>query len=253
MRKFCLILFIILFSKTLLFAQSDPTQIFKQANEFYAQKDYIKAIENYNHLVNQGIISANIYFNLANSYYRNNNIGKAILYYNRAKRLDPNDYDINSNLQIAKLKTIDKIQPLPKFFLTAWVEDISKSQSPETFGVLSIIFSFLGFGLLTLYIYSRKAKWKRISFFSGIVSLLIMIAFLLLAFKGNSYRLSDNEGIVIPASVYIKSSPDKSSTDLFILHEGTEIEVLDKVSNWSRIRIANGNQGWIEDMDFEKI
>ncbi|HOV92812.1 MAG TPA: tetratricopeptide repeat protein [Candidatus Kapabacteria bacterium] len=253
MKKRAIYILLIIFSNSLLFAQTNPQQIFKEANQYYAQKEYVKAIEKYEHLIKQGNVSANIYYNLANAYYRNNNIGKAILNYKRAKKLDPSDYDINFNLQLAQLKIIDKIQPLPKFFLSKWIEDISKSQSPETFGIIAIIFSFIGFGLLTIYIFARKSGAKKASFFSGIASLVIMIAFVLLAFQSNSYRTSDKEGVIISPTAYIKSSPDQTAMDLFILHEGTEIEVLDKVANWSKIRIANGNQGWIEDNKFEKI
>ncbi len=253
MKKTAIFIFFIIFSNSFLFAETNPHQIFNEANAYYSQKDYTKAIEKYEQLIKQGNISANIYYNLANAYYRNNNIGKAILYYNKAKRLNPNDDDINLNLQLAKLKTVDRIQPLPKFFLSKWIEDISKSQSPETFAIFAIIFSFIGFGLLTIYIYARKSSTKKLSFFTGIASLIIMIAFVLLAFQSNSYRTSDKEGVIISASAYIKSSPDQTATDLFILHEGTEIEVLDKVANWSKIRIANGSQGWVENNKFEKI
>lgn len=253
MKRIAIYLFFILFSNLLIFAQTNHEQVFKEANQHYAQKEYAKAIEKYEQLIKQGNTSANIYYNLGNAYYRNNNIGKAILYYNKAKRLAPNDEDINSNLQLAKLKAIDKIQPLPKFFLSKWVEDISKSQSPETFAILAIIFSFIGFGLLTIYLFARKSGAKKISFFTGIVSLIIMIAFVVIAFQSNSYRTSDKEGVIISASAYIKSSPDQTATDLFILHEGTEIQVLDKVANWCKIRIANGSQGWIENSKFEGI
>lgn len=253
MKKSAIYILLIIFSNSLLFSQTDALQIFKEANEYYAKKDYSAAIEKYEQLINQGNISANIYYNLANAYYRNNNIGKAILNYKRAKKLNPSDYDINFNLQLAQLKIVDKIQPLPKFFLSKWIENISKSQSPETFGIIAIIFSFIGFGLLTIYIYARKSSAKRVSFFAGIASLVVMLAFVLLAFNSNSYRMSDYEGVIISPSAYIKSSPDQTATDLFILHEGTEIEILDKVANWSKIRIANGNQGWIEDGNFEKI
>lgn len=253
MKKSAIYILLIIFSNSLLFAQANPQQIFKEANQYYAQKDYVKAIEKYENLIKQGNFSANIYYNLANAYYRNNNIGKAILYYHKAKRLNPNDEDINANLQLAKLKSIDKIQPIPQFFLSKWIENISKSQSPETFGIIAIIFSFIGFGLLTIYIYARKSGTKKLSFFGSIAALIIMILFIITAFQSNTYRTSDKEAVIISASAYIKSSPDQTATDLFILHEGTEIEVLDKVANWSKIRIANGNQGWIEDGNFEII
>jgi len=116
MKKIAIYILLIIFSNSLLFSQTDASQIFKEANEYYAKKDYSAAIEKYEQLINQGNISANIYYNLANAYYRNNNIGKAILNYKRAKKLDPSDYDINFNLQLAQLKIVDKIT------MSVWVK-----------------------------------------------------------------------------------------------------------------------------------
>lgn len=251
MRSFILILFFG-FNLLTLFGQ-EAEDAFKKANDLYGKKEYEKAAVIYKDLLEKGYSNSEIYYNLGNAYYKMEMIPEAILFYEKAKKTDPDDEDVQLNLRMAKLQTVDKIEQVPKVFYVKWYESLLEHYHSSLFSGIMIVFIWLLFMSLAGFLKFRRPVAKKTLFaFSGI-SLVIVILSFTLAVQSHEEEKTKDEGIIFSTSVYVKSSPDEEGTNLFILHEGTKAEVLDEVDNWEKIRIANGNVGWVPNGTLEMI
>ena len=252
MRKILTISMMILFLTITLFAESVDKK-FKGANDFYKKNKYNEAIAEYNEILDKGYESSDLYYNLGNAYFKAGKIADAILFYERAKRLAPHDEDIEFNLKIANLKIVDKFNEVPKLFFIEWYENIYGMFSSDSWAVLIIIFSFLTFTLLLGYFLIWNILARKLFFFGAVFSLFFTVACVIFAMEQSSIEGTRDSAIIFSPSVYIKSSPDKTSTDLFILHEGAKVKILDEVGGWKKIRIADGNVGWLPNKTIEVI
>lgn len=231
------------------FSQTDP----EQANSAYSSGNFEEALELYKKLTDENGESAEIYYNIGNCYYKLNKVASAILYYERAHLLDPGDKDIRFNLEIAKLKTVDKIEPVGEFFLTEWFHGIQNSMSTNDWSYFAGICFILLIACLFLFFFSRKIFLKKLGFFTGVL-LLVLVVFGNIFANNQKRKLTQrNSAIIFSPTTTIKSSPDNSGTDLFILHEGTKVEVKSTLSGWSEIETADGNVGWIKSNEIEVI
>jgi tetratricopeptide (TPR) repeat protein len=228
-------------------------EVVQQANEAYTQGEFDRAIDLYQKVIEENGVSADAYYNIGNSYYRTNKIASAILYYERALLLSPGDKDIRFNLEIAKLKTVDKIEPIDEFFLTDWYIAVQDLYSTNQWSKIAFTCFILFIGALVLFFFTRKIFIKKLGFYSGIVLLVFVVLANIFAYNQKK-KLSDRKtAIVFAATVNIKSSPDNSGTDLFILHEGAKVKIKNQLGNWKEIETADGNVGWIKSTDMEII
>lgn len=242
---FKIILLITFTSSSLIANNRTNYELFQKANQYYKEKKFSKAITTYNELINKGIVNSDIYYNLGNAYFKNAQVAEAILFYERALKLNPDDEDIKFNLKIANLKIVDKINPVPKLFFIEWYESAYKTFSSETWAKLLVITIWSFFSLLLIYFLVYNITIRKIAFFSSLFSLILIILFTIFAAEQYSNENSKNEAIILSPTVYVKNSPDEKSTDLFILHQGTKVKILDKVDTWNKIKIEDGNIGWI--------
>ena len=225
----------------------------KEAEEAYAKEDYTQAIELYESVLKSYGESAMVYYNLGNAYYKAGKVAPAILNYERALLLNPGDSDTRFNLQVARQKTVDKIEPIGEFFLTRWigtVEDVYSADGWAKWGVASFV---LFIGCLVLFFFSKWIRLKKIGFFAGICFLLISLVANLFADGQQDKLLHRADAIVFASTVTVKSSPDASGTDLFILHEGTKVTIKSTLGEWSEIQLEDGNVGWIPSREIQQI
>ena len=225
----------------------------KEAEEAYAKEDYTQAIELYESVLKSYGESAMVYYNLGNAYYKAGKVAPAILNYERALLLNPGDSDTRFNLQVARQKTVDKIEPIGEFFLTRWigtVEDVYSADGWAKWGVASFV---LFIGCLVLVFFSKWIRLKKIGFFAGICFLLISLVANLFADSQQDKLLHRADAIVFASTVTVKSSPDASGTDLFILHEGTKVTIKSTLGEWSEIQLEDGNVGWMPSKEIQQI
>ena len=225
----------------------------KEAEEAYAKEDYTQAIELYESVLKSYGESAMVYYNLGNAYYKAGKVAPAILNYERALLLNPGDSDTRFNLQVARQKTVDKIEPIGEFFLTRWigtVEDVYSADGWAKWGVASFL---LFIGCLVLFFFSKWLRLKKIGFFAGICFLLISLVANLFADSQQDKLLHRADAIVFASTVTVKSSPDASGTDLFILHEGTKVTIKSTLGEWSEIQLEDGNVGWMPSKEIQQI
>ena len=224
-----------------------------QADSLYAAEHYQQAAQQYEILLKQGS-SADLYYNLGNAYYRMDNITQAIIAYERALLLDPGDKDIRMNLQLARTKTIDKIMPESEFIFLTWYLSIVSLFSIDNWAYMGVFSLLLVILLALVYLFADLVWLRKIGFFGGIMFLFVFLLCNLFAWQQKQTIDERTGAVVIPSAVNVKSTPAKNGTDLFILHEGTKVTVVDaSMKEWCEIRVADGKQGWVESKQLEII
>jgi len=232
---------------------SSKAQTLEEATAAYSSGEFGKATEMYESLLKANGESAEIYYNIGNCYYRLNKTASAILNYERALLLNPGDKDIRTNLEIARLKAIDRIEPVGEFFLTEWMTGIQNLFNSNAWSYIGIVCFLILIGCLVSFFFSRKIFLKKCGFYIGIGMVVLCICCNVFAYSQKKKLTNRNTAIVFAATVTIKSTPDNSGTDLFLLHEGTKVTVKSKLGDWNEIETADGNIGWIKIEDLEVI
>ena len=232
---------------------TDVNLIITRANKAYTDGLYTNALELYKQVLKEGYESPGLYYNIGNVYYKLNDFTSAILYYEKAKKLSPGNEDIAYNLKVADSKIADKIEPIPEMFYRRWYFSLARNFSTDTWAKTGIISFVLTLFFAALYFISRIITIRKLGFWLAIS--LFCISSLCFLFAYQDYLLVKNhdEAIIFTPTVTIKSSPDEKSIDLFVLHEGTKVELLDQIGNWFEIRIANGSIGWLPSSSIERI
>ena len=232
------------------FAESSAG-LYTIGNDAYKAKNYQQAIDAYQKLISEGYRNAAVYYNLGNSYYKTDQISLAILNYERALRLAPSDEDIRFNLKLANLKTVDRITPVPQLYIIAKWEGMVGSQSSGTWAIFSLASLWLAMIAFAVYLFIGSVR--RLGFFSGMTLLLFSLFFFYLSYTQSQTEYGASQAILTAANTYIKSAPDASGTDLFMIHEGVKLNILDKVGEWSKVRLADGKVGWVQQGTFSVI
>ncbi len=231
----------------------EQTSIFDSANASYSNGRYEKAIQQYEQLVAMNSESSELYYNLGNAYYKNNQLGRAILNFERAKKLNSKDEDLIFNLKLANQKTEDKIDSAPQFFLKDWKNSIINLLSEKAWSIICILLFGFSLILFSIFLLSTKNGFKKLGFFSGIGCIILTVISIFIANKKYEQTINRNEAIITSATATITGSPNVKGTKLFILHEGTKVEVTQEQNDWTEIKIANGNVGWIKSDFLQKI
>ena len=225
----------------------------KEAENAYSQEDYTKAIELYESVLGEYGESANVYYNLGNAYYKAGKVAPAILNYERCLLLNPGDTDARFNLELVRQQTTDKIEPLGEFFLARWFHAIQDLGSSNSWAKLGVVCFILFIGCLVLFFFARWIRLKKIGFYCGLCLLALMIISNIFAGNQKDKMVNRNRAIVFAPTVTVKGSPDASGTDLFVLHEGTDVTIKSTLGEWSEIVLADGNVGWMPSKDIQKI
>ena len=237
-----------------IFSNDTPGDITKaEGDSAYIKEDYATAIQVYETLLKNGE-AADVYYNLGNSYYKIGEIAKAVLNYERALLLQPGNNDIRANLEVARAKTIDKVEPVPEVFFVSWTKSLINSMSVDAWATWGIISFILFIVALYFFIFSKQIMWKKAGFISGIIFLIITICTNLFASEQKEHLVNRNEAIVMNPSVTVRSTPSESGTSLFILHEGRKVSIKDNsMKEWKEIRLEDGKVGWVPASAIEVI
>ena len=235
----------------LLVAQNEL--LFSQANEAYNKGDYTKAAELYEKIEKTGNVSENLYFNLANSYYKLQKVAPSIYNYEKALSISPNNQDILDNYRFAQNMRLDQIDSLPQGFLTRVYHKLVKLWSIDVWAWLAILFIFF-FAICFVFFYRAKFSQERKVLFGGwTLSLFISLICLIFAYQTESYNESTQFAIIYSSEVAIQSEPNLRSEMVFKLHEGTKVQVLDIVDDWKKIKLTDGKIGWIPKKELKEI
>lgn len=228
--------------------------LWNSANEAYSDGRWTEAIDDYRMISDSGLESAALYCNTGDAYFKDGNTPMAILFYERALKLDPSYDDARYNLDLLNGSIQDRIDPVPELILKTWARNLCYITDSDTWAALFLVFSAVFLALILVFLLAATVGARRAGFFGGIAALLLALAALSFSsWQKNDYMKAD-EAIIMRPVTSVKSSPSgESSTDLFILHEGTKVKLIDQVGNWTNIELADGRQGWIAMDDIEII
>lgn len=222
-----------------------PEELLAKANSLYNESAYDSAATVYRSIIDQGYSSAALYYNLGNTYYKLKNYPLAVYYYEKSLKLEPNNEDTQHNIEIAKVFLTDKIEAVPELFIKTWWNRLSNLFTANISAIISL--AALGLLLICLFLYltAKTRILKKSMFFTGIILIILTVCSMSISAKRYDYIKSNDEGIVIIPTITIKSSPSASSVDLFVLHEGAKVKILDETDSWEKIKISNGSIGWL--------
>lgn len=241
--KVSLVIFILFMLSTTLSAQE---KVFDQANQLYNDGKYEQAVEKYQAILNAKFESPELYYNLGNAYAKLDELGEAVYFFEKAKKIAPDDEDIQNNLAFVQNMVVDDITPLPKIGLDAFLNKTSALLNVNQWAKFAVGMSLLFILMFLLYYFTYQSLLKRIFFTGILLSIFLFSGSLYFAFHQDNYLKNNQEAIVFATEVTIKSEPLDDSENIFLLHEGTKVVVLETVDNWNKIKLADGKLGWIK-------
>lgn len=228
------------------YAQQDAERWFEQANAAYNAGSYDTALMLYDQVVATELESVPLYFNMGNAYYKMREYPMAIYYYEKALKIDPSNEDVRTNLAIANLAIVDKIEEVPQSFIVKGWNGLKNAFSGQQWTVLSLVAFALLLVSAFLFLRARRMGMRKLGFFMGLVMLLVFALSVIFAAQLKQASMTEDQAIIMAPTVTVKSTPNEVSVDLFVLHEGTKVEILDHADGWNKIKIGNGSIGWLQ-------
>lgn len=242
---------------------ASASDLSQKADSAYNKENYTEAIDYYLQSIAADGVSSDIYYNLGNAYYRENKIGKAIICYERALKIDPSNTDARINLEFVKTRIEDAPED-DSSFLSNLHYRISSLMNPNSWAVVALVLFIVLLGAVALYIFSSNTTIRKVGFFGGIVFIVVFIYTIVIAAQTSSEPFRHDTAIVIVPTTNLSSAPRLSNSQaekVVPIHEGTKVTILDSVSTpdnphvgkWYDVKINNSSRAWLNADDVEKI
>ena len=248
--RYIIVLFVLLIST---FVKAEVNASFESANKLYSDGKYEEAINEYEAILANNELHTDIYFNLGNAYYKIDNIPAAILNYEKALKLKPDNEDAIYNLAMANKKTVDKIERLPELFIGSTWRNLVTSRTVNGWASYCVGLLFLALIFLVGYLWMSTPLIKRVNFYAGVFFFLASLFGWLMASQHQSIINESAEAIIFASTITVQSEPNENAEKLFTLHEGTKVNLLEESNSWSKIKLPNGNVGWIQSESLKGI
>ena len=239
-----IIALLLFFTSTILLAQT-ADEMFTNANTLYKEGKYQEAIKLYEDIVATKNVSSELYYNLGNTYYKLNKVAECIYNYEKSIQLDPLNQDAQNNLIIAKRLTLDRIEELPKSVFQKLNENFLQKFTYNTWAIIVVFLSFLASFLFLMYYFSYNSSKKRLYFTTSILSFLLLIISIVITVTQYNQSNKNIEAIIFSEEIEIKNAPTNDANEIFTLHEGTKVKILDTVDDWKKIKLVDGKTGWM--------
>lgn len=246
------LLFLLLITTNLTIGQNIQ-ELFNSANDLYRQEKIEQAIEIYQKIESKGMVSSELFYNLGNSYYKLNKVGPSIFYYEKALELNPLNQDVKNNLVFAKRLALDNIEELPKTVFQKININFLQKISYNQWAIVVIIFSLLGSVLFIVFYFANTPSKKRFYFVLSSLNFVLLILFFSITYQQYTFTKNNKAAIVFAEKTEIRNAPTLNSNQVFTLHEGTMVTVLDVIDDWKKIKIADGKQGWIISSEIKEL
>lgn len=242
------LIYILILLTNVIFAQNNAKVQFDAANELYRKENYAEAIQKYESiLAKDKVESAELYFNLGNSYYKTGKIAPSIYNFEKALLLNPNDESIKTNLHFAQKMAIDDVKVVPQVGFSNFLYKITSTFDYNIWAWIGVglAFSFLLFFIG--YYFSSRTIVKRIFFLGMFVLIGLLMLSIVFAFLQKRFDKTVRPAIVFEEVVNVKTEPRTTAENAFILHEGTKVFIKETVDNWKRIQLTDKTEGWIKE------
>ena len=251
MKRIISVIFLILLIS--ISSGQDHKVLFQDANRLYLDGNYEEALDRYLQIENYGKLSGELLYNIGNTYFKLNNIGKSILYFERASKYIPGDEDLQNNLALANLNTVDKITPIPELFYIKYWKSFRNLFSLNGWGFVFLSSYFIIIFLIILRMFLKNIRTaifiKRILYVSTAISILILLSIGSILYQDET----TDEAVVMSEVIPVFSTPSVDGTELFTIHEGTKILILEESGTWVEIKLPDGKVGWLERKAIEII
>ena len=253
MKRIIFIITIILGFQIIVSAQTDITPYLDSARTAYGENDFESSVRLYLRVLDHGYESPQLYYNIGNGYYKQMKIAPAILWYQRAIKLDPTYEDAKFNLQLAQELIVDKIDPITPPFYKRWLKSVVLWLTPNGWAIISVVVFFILAGGLILLFSPAGDTWKRLAVPIVIISLILSFILMFISKKSYDNAVDTTTAVVMSPSVTVRSTPHSEGTKLFTIHEGLTVTVNSSVEGWCEIRLDDGRVGWLVESDIEPI
>ncbi|RKF04918.1 pentatricopeptide repeat protein [Tenacibaculum lutimaris] len=250
MKKLAILLFLLVSFSTL---AQNTNDLFSNANSLYKEGNYDEAIKLYKQIESQNIASSELYYNLGNCYYKLNKVAPTIYNYEKALQLNPLNEDAKNNLILAKRLTLDRIEALPKSVFQKFNKNYLQKLTYNAWAIVTVVISFIASILFLLFYFAYSPNKKRLYFSTSIISFLLLIISITITYSQYSQSKNTVEAIIFTEEISIKNEPISNSDDVFSLHEGTKVFILDSVDNWKKIKLADGKIGWTQSKNLKEL
>lgn len=244
------IIYILLLITTFVNAQNS---LFEQGQKAYSEGKYQQAIDAYMQILGEKKHSTALYYNLANAHYKKGDVAQSIYYYEKALQLSPTDSDVLNNLKFAQQMTIDNITPLPQTWFAKIAKRITSWHSADNWGIQAIVCMVLFVVSFLAYYMLEKVWQKRLYFTLMIVFVMISIGSYWIGNIAQREQQSNRYGILFDKVIHVYAEPSTYSQEIFTLHEGTKVEIIDQLSDWFKIKIADGKTGWVKNLSVKVL
>ena len=234
-------------------AQEDVSSLWEKAGEAFAAGQWQNALNCYQMIEGEGLVSDDLYYNIGNTFLKLQDNAHAILYYERALKLNPSHADAAHNLEIVRQMTLDKIDEVPDFILVSWFHNLRQGLSANAWAWITLGLLLLAGILLTVFRSGAPRSLRKVSFILSCIVLVLAIFTFIFSLQQKRAVTRQDSAIVTAPVCSVKSSPAEGGKTVFVLHEGTKVRLLDDVGDWARIEIADGRQGWAQGSTFEII
>lgn len=225
----------------------------EEAGEAYKNKQYSTAFDLYQGLIDEGRVSSALYYNMGNVCYRQDQLGLAILYYEKALKLAPRDAEVKGNLELAKSQQADQIDPLPPFFLDRWRHGLQSLFSANVWSMLGVLCLWIGVGGLILWILGKERRQKKWGFIAGISLLILSLLPFYLSSSRAQFEQNSGTAILLDKEYGLRSAPEEGSKVLVPLHEGVKLVIIDQIGEWLKVKLEDGEQGWLPEKSLGMI
>ncbi len=233
----------ILFSP--LFLSAQPTQALQAANQAYRDKEYEEAIRQYEEILFEGYHSEALYYNLGNAYYRTGETGRAILNYQRALKLDPQDHNTLHNLEAAQARLPEPPARIQQSgVVEAWLS-VQNALSTRTWSVIGLALLWLGCGGIALWLLGRSPRRKKVGLAGALVLITLCLLPFLLAYGRSQQEFFSSKAVVMVEETQLHAAPEEDSQAVQKLYEGATVEILDAIGAWNKVRLEDTTEGWL--------
>ena len=251
MKKKILVILCIIWAVPLL--ALDMYKMVEQGNEYFMNGEYEQAIKEYQVVIDSGYESSELYYNLGNAYYKSHKITMALVNYEKASILNPRDEEILHNLEMTRQLVVDDIDNLPEFLPKIWYRRFISLLKSDQWAYISLVAFPVSLLLFLVYLFVRRIRIRKLSFWLAALLMIISLSTIVFSYHQKKMVYNHSYAIILSPSVTIKSSPDDSGTELFQLHEGTKVKIIDQLGEWKEIKLSDGNVGWLRMEDLIKL
>lgn len=225
----------------------------ESADDAYKKGNYQQAIREYETLLKKGP-STEIYYNLGNSYYRMDNITRAVLNYERALLLSPGDADVRFNLQMARSKTIDKIAPKSEMFFVTWYKSLVNLIGVDAWARIAIFCMSAALLLVLCYLFAKRLQLRKLGFYGAIFFMVVFIFSNVFAYEQKLILTRRVGAVIVSPSVLLRKTPVLNDEQGVIVHEGSRVEIKDDtMKDWKLVELEDGREGWLQTSNIERI